>query len=65
MSHRTAPEIPEENAGFPKVGAPGAAVKTEIGVCDPELMMVVERWQSLPAAVRAGIVAMVRAVGPA
>jgi hypothetical protein len=28
------------------------------------LMLVVERWATLPAAVRAGIVAMVRAAGP-
>jgi hypothetical protein len=52
---------PEEKAGFPKVGAPGAAVETEIGLSDPDLAVVVKRWESLPAAVQAGIVAMVKA----
>jgi hypothetical protein len=30
----------------------------------PELALVIERWDSLPEAVRAGIVAMVRAAAP-
>jgi len=32
---------------------------------DPDLAMIVQRWESLPAAVRAGIVAMVNAAAPA
>jgi hypothetical protein len=30
----------------------------------PDLAMLVERWDALPEAVRAGIVAMVRVAGP-
>lgn len=30
---------------------------------DPDLAMVVKRWESLPEAVRAGIVTMVKATG--
>jgi len=32
-------------------------------LADPDLRLVVERWGDLPEAVRAGIVAMVRAAG--
>ena len=60
----TPPLNPEENADFPKVGALGAAVETEIGISDPDLAMIVRRWDSLPEAVRAGIVAMVGAAAP-
>ncbi len=63
MSHRATPENPEENSDFPKGGASGAAVKPEIVHSDPGLAMVVRRWDSLPEAVRVGIVAMVRAAG--
>jgi hypothetical protein len=30
---------------------------------EPDLALVVERWEALPPAVRAGIVAMVKAAG--
>ena len=60
---QTTPENPEENAGFPKVGAPGSAVETVSGVPDPELMLVIDAWATLPAAVRASIVAMVEGEG--
>lgn len=36
-------------------------METENGVSDPDLAIVVKRWESLPEAVRAGIVAMVKA----
>jgi hypothetical protein len=36
---------------------------TDIRQTDPRLALIVERWDSLPEAVRAGIVAMVRASG--
>jgi hypothetical protein len=32
---------------------------------DPDLALLVCRWKALPEALRAGIVAMVRAAGPA
>jgi hypothetical protein len=41
--------------------ASGAAVETEIGVSDPDLALVVQQWKELPATVKAGILAMVRA----
>ena len=53
------PRQSEEDADSPKVGAIGSAVETEIGISDPDLAMLVRRWDSLPEAVRAGIVAMV------
>ena len=56
-------KFPEENADFQKVGAPGAAVESEIGVSDPDLALIVQQWDSVPKAVRAGIVAMVKAAG--
>jgi len=47
--------------------ASGAAVGPENvlpeALADPDLRLVVERWGDLPEAVRAGIVAMVRAAG--
>ena len=57
------PQNPEENGDFPKAGAPGAAVESEIGISDPDLAVIVQRWDSLPEAVKAGIVAMVKATG--
>jgi hypothetical protein len=30
----------------------------------PDLALIVERWETLPKAVRAGIVAMIQAAGP-
>jgi hypothetical protein len=40
--------------------ARGAAGSAENAVCDPDLKTVIERWHSLPEAVRAGILAMVQ-----
>jgi len=51
---------PEEYVDFPKVGAKWGELKTGIGISDPDLTTVVQRWESLPEAVRAGIVAMVK-----
>jgi len=52
---------PEEYADFPNGSASGAALESEIGISDPDLAVIIERWESLPGAVRAGIVAMVSA----
>jgi len=41
--------------------APGAAVDPENGPTDPDLQIIVERWDDLPEPVKAGILAMVRA----
>ena len=47
------------------MGARGGALESEIGVSDPDLAVIIERWEALPRAVRAGILAMVRAAGGA
>ena len=54
-------EKPRENATFQNSAAPGAAVGTEKPAIDADLQAVIEHWPSLPDAVKAGIVAMVRA----
>ena len=41
--------------------APGAAVGAENAPIDPDLQSIIERWPELPDAVKADIVAMVRA----
>jgi hypothetical protein len=44
------------------VGAELVAVAAEsVQPADPDLAMIFERWATLPAAVRSGIVAMVKA----
>ena len=55
------PSNPEENDDSQKVGARGGALESEIGISDPDLAVIIERWGSLPGAVRAGILAMVEA----
>ena len=57
------PVNPEENGNSPKWAASGAAVESEIGISDHDLTLIVQRWESLPEAVRVGIVAMVKAAG--
>ena len=57
------PLNPEENGDSQKVGARGGALESEIGISDPDLAVVIERWESLPTVVQAGIVAMVKAAG--
>ena len=41
--------------------APGAALEPDSGMVDPELSAVVEAWPTLPVAIRADILAVVRA----
>ena len=56
-----------ENPGKPahsdNCAAAGAAVETVAATLDPDLQSVIEQWPDLPPAVKAGIVAMVRASG--
>ena len=52
---------PEENADLQKGAAPGAAVGAENGPIDPDLARVIEAWPKLPAAIRAGVLAMIDA----
>jgi len=43
--------------------AESGAISPDTDHFDPGLALVVERWTDLPEAIRAGIVAMVRAAG--
>ena len=53
----------EENGDSKYRAAHGAAVEHGQGPNDPDLAAVIHAWADLPEAVRAGIVAMVRAAG--
>ena len=55
--------FPKENGTFSNCAAPGAAVELENGPIDPDLRAIIERWADLPDAMKAGIMAMVRAAG--
>ncbi len=44
--------------------AESGAVEAANGKCDPNLQLIVDRWPQLPDAIKAGIIAMVRAAGP-
>ena len=57
-------ENPEETTHFSESGAESGANDPKNDPIDPDLALVVERWDSLPDAVRAGIVAMVKAASP-
>jgi hypothetical protein len=60
---QTNSKIPEKNAVFPKVAASGIAVKSADAVSDPNLALIINTWPSLPDAIRAGIMAMVKHTG--
>ena len=53
-------EIPEENGAFCKMGAFAVAVETKVCSHAPDLQTVIDAWDALPDAIRAGILAMVR-----
>jgi len=61
MIQRVSVEIPEENAHSENCAAAGAAVGSENTPIDPDLAAVVDAWPKLPEAIRAGILAMIRA----
>ena len=52
-----------KQVGFQNSAAAGAAVETPAAPFDRDLLSVIETWADLPRAVKAGIVAMVRASG--
>ena len=58
-------ELPHRNAGKTAIpdqnGAECGALGAQSGLIDPDLAAIIERWADLPQAVRAGMVAMVRA----
>jgi hypothetical protein len=47
----------------PQSGAESGALGAQNGLFDPRLASVIEAWPTLPEAIKAGIVAMVRASG--
>jgi hypothetical protein len=55
------PPNAEENGTSQDCAAHGAAVEHSQGPIDPDLAVVTDHWTDLPEAVRAGILAMVRA----
>ncbi len=59
----TGPVNPGEDETFQEGSASGAALESEVCVSDPDLAVIIERWEALPRVVRAGIVAMVRSTG--
>ena len=61
MIQRVAIEKAGENEYSQDGAAPGAAVGIENGLVDSDLQAIIQRWADLPDAVKAGIVAMVRA----
>ena len=61
MIQRVRAENPEKNAHSENRAAAGAAVDSENSAIAPDLQRIIERWAELPEAVKAGIVAMVRA----
>ena len=60
MIPQVSPEIPEENAHFPKGAAQGAAVGAENAPIDPDLQTIIERWPDLPQKVKDGLMAIVK-----
>lgn len=58
---KTPTKTPIPKSGGAESGAPGAPERLR----DPELQRIIDAWDGLPEAVRAGIVAMVNAAGGA
>ena len=61
MIPRVSAGNPEKNAHSENRAAAGAAVESENFPIDTALQAIIERWADLPDAVKAGIVAMVKA----
>jgi len=55
------PEFPEERGRFNRTGPETGPVKTKPRSSDADLQAVIEAWPTLPDAIRAGILAMIRA----
>ncbi len=55
------PLNPEGKANSEKCAAAGAAVELDNSTLDPDLQTIIDRWPALPDAIKAGIIAMVRA----
>jgi hypothetical protein len=60
---RTPREISEKTVGPSESGARSGALAMQSGPIDPDLASVIDAWPTLPEAIRAGILAMIRAAG--
>jgi hypothetical protein len=58
---RTPPENDSNSSGSGEGGAKSGALGAPEAAFDPELAAIVVAWPALPAAIKAGIMAMVRA----
>ena len=61
MSPHATPENTGKDAHFREGAAPGAALIAENAPIDADLTRVIAVWPSLPAAIRAGVLAMIEA----
>ncbi|MFP6665665.1 MAG: hypothetical protein VB876_00025 [Pirellulales bacterium] len=60
-SQSATPENAGVNAHYENCAAPGAANESQNNPIDADLRAIIEGWHALPAAVKASIVAMVKA----
>lgn len=58
------PANSSENRGVAdESGADSGALGAQVGAIDPELGAIIDAWPTLPDAIKAGILAMVRTAG--
>ncbi len=62
-SHKGTGEIPEKDAGSREGGARNGASDVDPCSIDAGLQALIDVWPALPAALKVGIIAMVRAAG--
>src|SRR5262245_36308752 len=60
---RTSSQISTKTVDFGQGGAKSGALAPESTSIDPPLATIIDAWPTLPDAIRAGILAMVRAAG--
>jgi hypothetical protein len=60
---RTLRELPYKTTLFAEGGAESGAVAAETRPIDPDFAALIDAWPTLPQAIRAGILALVRAAG--
>ena len=60
---RTSSQISTKTVDFGQGGAKSGALAPESRSIDPALATIIDAWPTLPEAIRAGILAMVRAAG--
>jgi hypothetical protein len=60
---RTSSQISAKTVDFGQGGAKSGALPPESRSIDPALATIIDAWPTLPEALRAGILAMIRAAG--